>query len=277
MPTLEKPHLMKQEGGLKTLPDFVEIDADNTLAKITVITVVFNSVKFIERTIQSVINQSYPNIEYIVVDGGSTDGTVDLLWKYNDYIDYWVSEADNGLYHAMNKALELGQGDYVWFMNAGDEIYDLTTLDSIFRDNKQLAEVYYGETMVVDTNSQEIGMRRLSIPEKLTWKSLKYGMLVSHQAFIVSAKLAFNYNTDYRFSADYDWMLRVLRNAKKIENTSHILTKFMDGGMTKQNIKAGLKERFSIMRKNYGVFRTLFNHIFMSVRFTTFVAKHGRF
>ena len=217
------------------------------------------------------------NTEYIVVDGGSTDGTVDLLWKYNDYIDYWVSEADNGLYHAMNKALTLGTGDYVWFMNAGDEVYDLGTLDDVFREGAPLADVYYGETMMVDQESNEIGMRRLKAPDKLTWKSLKYGMLVSHQAIIVSAKLAFNYDTAFRFSADYDWMLRVLKNAKKIKNTDLILAKFMDGGMTKQNIKEGLKERFKVMRKNYGVFRTLFNHLFMSVRFTTFVAKHGRF
>ncbi len=268
---------MKQEGGLRTLPDFVDVAIDTDLPKITIITVVFNAAKFIERTIQSVINQSYPNTEYIVVDGGSSDGTADILWKYNDYIDYWVSEADNGLYHAMNKALTLGTGDYVWFMNAGDEIYDLDTLTEIFRTGEKPSDVYYGETMIIDEQANEIGMRRLKAPEELTWSSLKYGMLVSHQAFIVSAKLAFNYNTDYRFSADYDWMLRVMKNAKRIKNTSFILAKFMDGGMTKQNIKAGLRERFKVMRKNYGLFRTLYNHLFMSMRFTTYVAKHGRF
>lgn len=277
MSTKAKHHIMKQEGGLRCLPDYINVPLDTTLPKITIITVVFQGTEHIERTIQSVINQAYANTEYLIVDGGSTDGTLDTLWKYNNYIDYWVSEADNGLYHAMNKALALGTGDYVWFMNAGDEIYDHDTLSYVFKDSTELAEIYYGETLIIDDEANELGMRRLETPEKLTWKSLKYGMLVSHQSIIVSAKLAFNYNTNYQFSADFDWMVKVLQQAKTVKNTHYILSRFMDGGMTKQNIKAGLKERFKVMRKNYGLIPTLFNHLFMSLRFTGYVAKHKRF
>ncbi|MEN9444618.1 MAG: hypothetical protein RIS47_1508 [Bacteroidota bacterium] len=269
---------MKQEGGLRVKPDYAEFQLDTKLPKITIITVVFNGAEVLERTIQSIVNQSYVNTEYLVIDGGSTDGTTEILWKYNDYIEYWLSESDNGLYYAMNKALRLGKGDYLLFINAGDELYSLETLTEIFSQTKtNLPDVYYGDTLIIDPQGEPIGLRRLSPPETLTWKSLQQGMLVSHQSIIVSAKLAYNYDLQYRFSADFDWMLRVLKNATNIHNTHLIISRFMDGGLTKKNIKPGLKERFRIMRKNYGLLLTLYNHFMLSFRFWTYFAKNKRF
>jgi glycosyltransferase involved in cell wall biosynthesis len=147
--------------------------------KVSIITVVFNGARFLEATIQSVINQQCKNFEYIIVDGGSTDGTLDIIHKYEKQISKWSSGTDSGLYDAMNKGIDLAIGDYLWFINAGDEIYDIEVLCKLFKDENAEADIFYGETLIIDPNGKEIGMRRQKIPEMLNWKSLKRGMVVN--------------------------------------------------------------------------------------------------
>jgi len=115
--------------------------------KITVVTVCYNAVRFIEKTIQSVIGQTYENMEYIIIDGGSTDGTVDVIRKYSDHISYWVSEADGGIYHAMNKGIEAATGDYINFMNAGDLFFNKFVLERIFGNETYTEDIIYGSTI----------------------------------------------------------------------------------------------------------------------------------
>src|SRR5699024_3733405 len=110
--------------------------------KISIITVVFNNAKDIEYTIQSVLNQSYEHVEYIIIDGLSTDGTLDILNKYRAQIDILISEKDKGIYDAMNKGLEQATGDYVLFLNSGDAFYDKNTLSEVFTDSAG-ADIYY--------------------------------------------------------------------------------------------------------------------------------------
>lgn len=118
----------------------------NTPPLITIITVAYNAVKDIENTILSVLNQTYPNIEYIIIDGGSTDGTLDIIKKYEDKISYWVSEADKGIYDAMNKGALKATGEWLNFMNAGDTFYDQQVLEKVFKDNDWSdADVIYGD------------------------------------------------------------------------------------------------------------------------------------
>ena len=243
---------------------------------VSIISVVFNGIDTLERTIKSIINQSYKNIEYIIVDGGSNDGTLNLIKKYESGISKWISESDNGLYDAMNKGMKMATGDYFWFINSGDEIADFDTLQKVFA-NQDCANIYYGETLMIDKNSKVIGNRRLTPPENLTWKDLRNGMLVSHQSIIVSRKIAGKYNIKYRFSADFEWTLISLKNSQKTVNTHLILTKFLDGGLTKNNILPGLKERFKIMSKYYGLFQTIIYHIPIGFRFLWYVIKNGRF
>lgn len=247
------------------------------MSKVSIITVVYNAAQLLEKTILSIKEQSWPNIEYLIIDGGSTDGTKEIIAKHADRIDYWISEADKGLYDAMNKGLKAATGDFVWFMNAGDLIYSPETLQKIFNEHGSAHDIYYGDAMIVDSDYQEIGLRRLRPPEKLNWKSFKKGMLVCHQAIIVRRSLADLYNLDYPHSADFDWVIKALKKTSKIVNTHMILANFLDGGQSKQTIKASLSERFKSMKKHYGLIPTLLQHVPIAIRFFSFVLKNRRF
>ncbi len=244
--------------------------------KVSIITVVFNGEQTLDATIKSVINQTYNNIEYVVIDGGSKDNTINIIKKYDSKISKWISEPDYGIYDAMNKGIDMSTGDYIWFMNSGDELANKNTVENIISSCPN-SDIYYGDTVMIDSNGNEIGNRRLSPPDILTWKSFKKGMLVSHQSFIVKKQIVQLYNLKYKFSADFEWCLLALKNAKSITNTHLTLSKFLDGGITKQNIAAGLKERFKIMSEHYGFVPTCINHIPISIKFFSFLIKNKRF
>lgn len=238
--------------------------------KFSIITVTYNAEKVLEDTIQSVITQSYKNVEYIIVDGGSKDGTLGIIEKYRQHIAHLVSEPDKGLYDAMNKGIRLATGDYLCFLNAGDELHEDDTLFLMVHSIKgnTLPDVIYGETQIVDENGHFIRMRRLSAPEVLTWKSFKKGMLVCHQAFFARRELAVNepYNLKYRFSADFDWCIRIMKKSKSIHNSGLTVIDYLSEGMTTRNHKASLMERFHIMCHHYGYISTIAHHMWFVVR-----------
>ena len=236
------------------------------MPKLSVITINYNNSAGLERTIKSVISQSYNYYEYIIIDGGSTDGSADVIKKYADTISYWVSEKDNGIYDAMNKGLDRATGDYVLFLNAGDEFYSSDTLTTIFSLESN-ADVYYGNTIIVNEKGEQLADRRLTPPEQLSWKSLKYGMCVSHQSFIAKRTVCSPYNLDYSISADIDWVIQVLKRSQKIINTKIYISKFLKGGISNNRRKTALKERFLIMVNHYGVAQTLWNHLFIAFRY----------
>lgn len=128
------------EGGLRLQGQFKSSSEDKPL--ITVVTVVYNGAEFLEETIKSVIEQTYDNVEYIIVDGGSIDGTLEIIKKYDNAIDYWVSEPDKGIYDAMNKGIDLGSGVWINFMNAGDFFYESDTLHKVFDSKSPLADTH---------------------------------------------------------------------------------------------------------------------------------------
>lgn len=243
---------------------------------ISVITVVFNGEEHIGRTIESVINQSYKQVEYIIIEGKSTDLTLEVIARYEG-VDRVISEPDSGLYDAMNKGLKLASGDYVWFLNSGDQIYSKDTLEKMVTGLTGMPDIIYGGTMIIDNQQKEIGDRRLKPPAKLTWKSFQQGMVVCHQSIIVKRELAPEYNLDYRLSADIDWAIRASKGAAEIHNSELILSRFLEGGLTEHNIKAGLKERFWIMRRYYGLIPTILRHFLFGIRLTNFYLKHRRF
>lgn len=243
--------------------------------KLSVITIVYNNVKDIERTMLSVLQQSYPNIEYIVVDGASTDGTYQLISTYSSRLSKIISEKDKGIYDAMNKGLAAATGDYVLFMNSGDEMYDNETVARVFAAAPD-ADIYYGETEMYDENWKSLGQRRHHAPRQFTWKSFKYGMNISHQAIYVKKSITEPYDLQYKYSSDIDWIIKAAKKANKTVNVNHYVAKYLVGGVSKKKHMDSLKERFSIFTKYYGLIPNIFNHAIIALNLTKYFIKHRR-
>lgn len=242
---------------------------------LSVITIVYNNVRDIERTMLSVLNQTYANIEYIVIDGASTDGTKDIIERYRNRIATYVSEPDNGIYDAMNKGLALATGDYILFMNSGDELYDPLTVASVFSAEAD-ADIYYGETEMYNEELKSLGQRRHTTPQRFTWKSFKYGMSISHQAIYIKRRITEPYDVQYKYSADIDWIIKAAKKANKVVNTNRYVAKYLVGGISKQKHLDSLKERFHILSKYYGLVPNLINHLVIAFRLGFYYLKHQR-
>lgn len=165
--------------------------------KISVVTVCYNAVKDLERTMLSVLNQTYDNVEYIVIDGGSTDGTVEIIKKYADRLAYWVSEPDKGIYDAMNKGIKVATGEWINFMNAGDELYSTTTLSEIDFNSNMIC--IYGDAVYFNKN------RSWKVEAKNA-NTISNNMPNTHQSFFIRLdhvrKAMFDLR--YKYAADYN-------------------------------------------------------------------------
>lgn len=237
--------------------------------KFSIITITYNASSVIEPTLASVAAQSYRNFEYLLIDGGSTDDTVAKAKASGIEFAHIVSERDNGLYDAMNKGIKLAKGDYLCFLNAGDAFHSSDTLERIVAaipDGNSLPDILYGETAEVDEKRCFVRMRRLSAPEKLHWKSFKQGMLVCHQAFYARRDLAPLYDLKYRLSADVDWCIKIMKRSENMVNVGFTVVDYLQNGLSLQNHRASLIERFKIMCRHYGVFSTVMHHIWFVLR-----------
>lgn len=233
----------------------------------TIITCTYNAESTLERTIRSVDSQTYPGIEHLILDGKSTDRTLEIAARSERA--RIISEPDKGLYDAMNNGISLATGDYLIFLNAGDCFHSNDTLSQVasILEGKN-PDVIYGETALVDGDGKFLRMRRLKAPENLNWKSFKEGMLVCHQAFWARTEIArkTQYDLQYRFSADVDWCIRIMKESRVLFNTRTTLIDYLSEGMTTNNRWASLKERFAIMRKYYGLPSTVTKHLCFMVR-----------
>ena len=242
----------------------------STYPVFSVITITYNAEKTLKNTIRSVAEQisNYPQIEYIIIDGASRDDTLLIVDQNNQYITKMISEPDEGLYDAMNKGIDLATGDYLCFLNAGDTFYKPDTLKQIAECVmlENFPDIIYGETAIVDSTGKFLHLRRLRAPKTLTWKSFKKGMLVCHQAFFVKHTQVEYYDTKYRYSADFEWAIRIMKKAKAIYNTRLTLINYLDEGLTTNNRFDSLWERFHIMRHHYGILSTVGYHIIFIFR-----------
>jgi glycosyltransferase involved in cell wall biosynthesis len=240
--------------------------------KFSIITVVFNGENLLSDTMESVLRQTYPNIEYLVIDGASKDGSRKVIQGFEDKMPYlrWISEPDKGLYDAMNKGLRMATGDFVQFLNAGDWLHAPGTLEKMAKLVNPQTGVLYGETMLVDDARQAHGtMSELSTrrcPKHLSWKKYLGGMLVVHQSFIPRRTLSPEYQASAGLCADYDWCIEILKKSQSNVFVGEIITDYLMGGLSKTRHQQSLRNRFDVMRKHFGLIPTLFAHAMIVLR-----------
>ena len=257
------------------------------MIRFTVITITYNAEKVLERTLQSVLHQTYEGVEHLIVDGASKDGTLALAEAYKQASDasdgghkvIIKSEPDDGIYDAMNKGLTQAYGDYVVFLNAGDFFPQSDTLEQVVRrcrllelPSDALPGVLYGNTDIVDGEGRYLHPRRLQPPAQLSWRSFLHGMLVCHQAFYARTDIAKNlqYDTKYKYSADVDWCIRVMRETERMGltlcNINMVVANYTEEGATTRHHRESLRERYRVMASHYGQFSTFLMHCWFVVR-----------
>lgn len=238
---------------------------DKNFPLITIVTVCRNAVNEIERTMLSVLNQTYPNIEYIVIDGASTDGTVDIIKKYANRLAYWVSEPDKGIYDAMNKGIEKATGEWINFMNAGDEFAEEATITSIFGKEEMSSEIIYGNTIY-----QTVYGSFVSQGESVD--TLRHRLPFCHQSCFILTKLAKEnpYENEFHIAADYNFFYKMYMLGHSYEKVDVNVSKFDNiGGISTKNVQQLIEEYCKINEDNY-YYRIL---IYKSKRFVRDILK----
>lgn len=234
-----------RQGGLRTRGFFKLSTPGKPL--LTVITVVFNGVKTLEMSIKSVIEQSYDNIEYIVIDGGSSDGTVDLIRKYEHEIDYWVSEKDSGIYHAMNKGIKIAAGEWVALLNADDRYSGPDSLREVatLSDDVLVA----ASDVLIDTDD---GLKCFYMDDtRPLYKNIPYmhtGMFVRSNIY---SRLGL-FRTEFRIASDIDFIFRIINNNINIYRFKNPLVVMKDGGASEKCFTRGRAEYREIYVRHGG-------------------------
>lgn len=219
---------------------------------ITVITVVFNGEKYLEETIESVLNQTYDNIEYIIIDGESTDGTLDIIHKYTDRIDYWLSEKDHGIYDAMNKGIGLATGDWILFIGADDKIFSPKTMSTIPFEKYKNSMLIAGK-IVYDTQQQ--------VTSSIGFKTLLHNT-VHHQSAFYNKNLftTWRYDLSFKLISDYELNLLLYLSQAQTTMLNELIAFCQEGGMSRKHLKIAYHETNAIRKKYLGkksVFFTL--------------------
>jgi len=210
---------------------------------ITVVTVTYNCENLLEDTILSVINQTYENIEYIIIDGASTDKTIGIIKQYEDEIDYWISEPDNGIYFAMNKAIEKATGKWINFMNAGDTFADLNTVEYVMEHKDNDAELIYGNFY---KKYADITVNAL---DRSKWFTT---MPFCHQTLFTKTKLMRKepFNTNFKIVADYNFIVTMYKQEKNFCYLDKTLAIFTEGGFANSNTVKMCIESLKVLMDN---------------------------
>ena len=223
--------------------EITEIKMQKTI-KISIITVCYNAVGTIEETIRSVVSQTYPNIEYIIVDGGSNDGTIDVIRKYSSMI-VWLSEPDNGIYDAMNKGAALATGDFVLFLGADDTLYNEMVIENVAKKMSIIYVVYYGDVIMHPGEKKYWGR----------FNSIKLGIgNICHQAIFYPREIfsKYSFDTNYILYADYQLNI-LLYNKYKFEYINEVISYFNTAGISGRcEDKEFERDRNKLIKENLG-------------------------
>ena len=214
--------------------------------KLTIITINYNNANGLEKTIQSVVSQTFTDYEYIIIDGGSTDDSVAIIKKYEQHINFWVSEPDKGIYNAMNKGISHAHGEYCNFMNSGDVLYDMEVLNHVF-SKKHIEDIITGKTIGNDENDI-----RFSTEGKITFLSL-YRSTISHQASFIKTSLfrKHPYDEDLKIVADWDfWIKALIMDNCSYAFDNHIVAKIDLTGISITDNNGRETERDKVLRHN---------------------------
>lgn len=220
---------------------------------ISIITVTYNSEKYLEETIESVLKQIDYLFEYIIIDGKSKDRTINIIEKYipsfNGKLKY-ISEPDYGIYDAMNKGIKLAQGEIIGLINSDDYYtqYALQEVQSILNKYPNV-DCIYSDVYVINENSQ------IEYIKKASLKDLNKGMSLNHPTCFIKKhtyQLIGLYNTQYKIAADYDFALRMRKHNCQLYQSSKILSNYRDGGISVKNAKKGILDTFNIQKEYYG-------------------------
>lgn len=221
--------------------------------KISVITVCYNAIQGIEKTISSVLSQTYPDIEYIVIDGGSVDGTLDVIKKYKEKLSYVISEPDNGIYDAMNKGIKVATGEWINFLNAGDNFYNIRSIEDVFSRNIPAEiDVVYGYQVHSYTYGKYV---RKQLPLSSIYKGMPFG----HESSFVRTGVmkSIGFDTSYRIAADYHFFLNLYASGNKFLPVDAIVTDFesMDGISSSMRTALLAFREFSMVNGNIKTFQ----------------------
>ncbi|AEH61486.1 glycosyl transferase family 2 [Methanosalsum zhilinae DSM 4017] len=234
-----------------------EANINNQKPVVSVITACLNSDQYIEDTIESVIKQTYPNIEYVIIDGGSTDNTLNIIKKYDNQIANWISEPDNGVYDAMNKGIVHSTGEIIYFLNAGDYLYDNEIIEKIvneFLDESVLA--VYGNVEVINYEKNKKSIRGC----KVTYNNLLYRR-VCHQALFVRRSLFDEmglFSTSFKLSSDHEFIIKCIKKySDNFLYLDKIIAKYRDDGMSCKMMEKTKIEDLKIISSNYNIFKFL--------------------
>lgn len=213
--------------------------------KCTVITINYNNKNGLRKTIESVVGQTSKDLEYIIIDGGSTDGSVDILKEYTDRIDYWVSEPDNGCYHAMNKGIKVATGDYIIFMNSGDYFYTNDIISEFVKANPT-EDILCGDMFL------SLGCIN-SVPEKLSFRFFYEGNLPHQACFIkTSIQKKYLYNEKFKIVSDYEFFLKTLiLDNGTYQKIDKIISHFDFNGISNNNIELHVQERYIVLQSMF--------------------------
>lgn len=224
-----------------------EIEVNNN-PKISIITVSYNTARTIEQTILSVLNQTYSNIEYIIIDGQSTDSTVDIIKKYENKISYWVSEPDKGIYDAMNKGIQISSGDYIQFLGADDSLLNVNIIGQVAKELHSTVDILSTGIFMID---DELLLEKYAGNEYVQNKKLYDGSMIPHPGMFVKSSLMKTtlFNTQYKVAADYEFFLKCYINDEIVFKYISIATVYfslMGQSSTSDLVK---REHIEIMHK----------------------------
>ncbi|MAH80309.1 MAG: glycosyl transferase [Rickettsiales bacterium] len=220
---------------------------------LSIITVVYNAKTDLHKTLEELKQQQFTDFELIIIDGGSTDGTLDIIKDYNDIVSYTVSEPDNGIYDAMNKGIKAAKGDWITFLNAGDFYVDQDRLATIFSNDLTQKSFVYGDMFLLTETEQKV---RYLKAETLTKKSIAKGMIACHQAMFIRREKCPSYRNDLRYQGDLNWVMDILHGIDEaaIFYINKDIVYFKAGGFSDHTILQQLIEHLALILERYSFF-----------------------